>query len=91
MIADAVKSRGRSRHGIACWRPLRQWRRQTGGTERRPTMTICNLRDGLHLPLSARRARVAVVDQEEVSSRAIEGGNTSREGVFPSVFPLFNR
>ena len=69
------------------WRPLRQWRGQAGGTERRPRTTGCNLLDILQLPEALRRARVALVAQDKSSMRANPRGTPRAEGCSPRCSP----
>ena len=73
-----------------CWRPLRQWRHQAGGTERRPTTTACNLRRRLAVvPRRSPRASRCSSTRTRSSTRDQSRGNTSRGGgVPPRVPPL---
>ena len=72
-----------------CWRPLRRWRYETGGTGRRPTRTPVTCATTSSCSVTS-RARAAFVDQEQSSSQNDPGGTPRARALFPSVFPLRN-
>ena len=63
-----------------------QWRNQVGGTGRRPTTTACNLPEDLQLSLAV-VVRTGLSCAKRVARLDDVGGNTSRDALFPSVFP----
>jgi hypothetical protein len=58
-----------------------------GGTERRPMPTARNRRNDLHLSLAV-VVRTGLSCAKRVARLDDVGGNTSRDALFPSVFPL---
>ena len=66
----------------------RQWRHQAGGTERRPTTTVCNLRDDSQLPVRSPRASRVRWPGGSSTHASIQGEHLARGPCSPSVFPL---
>ena len=57
---------------------------------RRPTTTPCNLSDDQQLPCALAARDWRALTQDESFDAALTRGNTSREALFPFLFPLRN-
>jgi len=97
-VSDHIRGRGLGRPSghfawsltprDCCWRPLRWWHHQAGGTKRRPTTAISNLRTDTQLRCVLAGREWRSWTKKNPRRRGIQGGTPRAKPCSPRVFPL---
>ena len=74
-----------------CWRPLRPWRRQAGGRERRPRTTGGNLHDDLQLSHGPAARQSCSSTKGNSATQTNPGGTPRGRVLFPPPVPPWER